>query len=77
MKFVISVIGALFGLTATAQFTVEPPTIADPATPSDCTWWHIAVSADTCASIPPNYFITENQFLSYVRVPGPPPRSTI
>ncbi|CCC14395.1 unnamed protein product [Sordaria macrospora k-hell] len=45
-----------------SQFTVPPDTTADPNTIKTCTWWHVAGSSDSCASIASAYGITSEQF---------------
>ena len=57
---------AFWAVLARAEWMVDPPTTADPNTPEDCTWWHIAEASDTCSSISDDYFITEPSFVSYV-----------
>ncbi|KAL2757501.1 carbohydrate-binding module family 50 protein [Sodiomyces alcalophilus JCM 7366] len=56
---------ALWASSAVAQWLTDPPSIADPNTPADCSWWHIAASSDTCESISLNHHISEAQFQSY------------
>lgn len=34
-----------------SAYLQDPPTSADPSTVSDCSWWIIATSTDTCAAI--------------------------
>ncbi|KAM7198731.1 LysM domain containing protein [Naviculisporaceae sp. PSN 640] len=48
----IAVVGSLvLAHGALAQFYEPPPTTADPNTILDCTFWHVAGTGDTCASI--------------------------
>ncbi|KAL2757502.1 carbohydrate-binding module family 50 protein [Sodiomyces alcalophilus JCM 7366] len=63
---------ALWASSAVAQWLTDPPSIADPNTPADCSWWHIAASSDTCESISLNHHISEAQFQSYVSIFQPP-----
>ncbi|KAI0121074.1 hypothetical protein BJ170DRAFT_644754 [Xylariales sp. AK1849] len=63
LPFVLCV-GALPALGA-AQFLVNPPTTADPNTIADCTYWQVAASNDTCASISAYWGITVAQFETY------------
>lgn len=49
-----------------SQFTVPPDTTADPNTIKTCTWWHVAESSDSCASIASLYGITSEQFARWV-----------
>jgi hypothetical protein len=51
---------------AVAQFLEKPPTDANTNTIKDCTWWHIAASGETCASIAETYGLTIKQFETYV-----------
>lgn len=51
---------------AKAQWNEPPPTTADPDTISDCTWWFVATTSDTCASIASMYGLTEAELVSYV-----------
>lgn len=34
-----------------SAYLEDPPTTADPSTVSDCSWWTVAASTDTCAAI--------------------------
>lgn len=55
----------LISLTA-AEWTVPPPTAADPDTIEDCTLWHEASASDTCASVASFNGLTEEQLTTYV-----------
>ncbi|CCC12068.1 hypothetical protein SMACR_02289 [Sordaria macrospora] len=63
MKSLQLFFGALFLIHGVwSQFTVPPDTTADPNTIKTCTWWHVAESSDSCASIVSSYGITSEQF---------------
>ncbi|KAJ5008114.1 LysM domain-containing protein [Colletotrichum sp. SAR 10_66] len=47
------------------SWDVEPPSTADPNTPSDCTWWHVAESSETCDAIATSYGLEVSDFTSY------------
>ncbi|KAK1625448.1 hypothetical protein BDP81DRAFT_474374 [Colletotrichum phormii] len=47
------------------SWDVEPPSTADPSTPSDCTWWHVAQISETCEIIATSYGIETSEFTSY------------
>jgi hypothetical protein len=51
---------------ALAQYLEPPPTATDPTTIDDCSYWHIATSGETCASIAATYGLTLQQFELYV-----------
>lgn len=50
-----------------AQFYEPPPTTADPKTILDCTYWHVAGTGDTCASIAGLTSLSVHIFQNYVR----------
>ncbi|KAM7214826.1 hypothetical protein V8F06_009816 [Rhypophila decipiens] len=50
---------------AWSQFTSDPDTTADPNTVKTCTWWHVAASDDTCASIATAYGLTAFAFTTW------------
>lgn len=57
---------ALFCMLASA-YLVDPPTTANPNTVSDCSWWIVAKSTDTCAAIASASYISVSDFeLVYV-----------
>ncbi|KAF4919633.1 LysM domain-containing protein [Colletotrichum viniferum] len=47
------------------SWDVAPPSTADPNTPSDCTWWHVAESSETCDTIATSYGLEVSDFTSY------------
>lgn len=49
-----------------AAYIVDPPTTAAPDTIEDCTYWHVAEDADTCASMSAYWGLTEAQLAAYV-----------
>jgi hypothetical protein len=51
-----------------AGYTVDPPSAAAPDTLEDCTLWQVAADSATCAGIEEYWFISDLQFLTYVRV---------
>ncbi|GKT62699.1 lysM domain-containing protein [Colletotrichum tofieldiae] len=57
---------AQFSWSVIAQsWDVEPPSTADPNTPADCTWWHIAEASDTCDAIAGTYALEISDLISY------------
>ncbi|TDZ67286.1 LysM domain-containing protein [Colletotrichum trifolii] len=61
-----AVLAAQLSWSVVAQsWVVEPPSTADPATPSDCTWWHTAASSETCDLIAAAYGLPVSDFTSY------------
>lgn len=64
---IMKVVLFLSALIAQAVAYLEPPpTTAASNTIADCSYWAIASSVDTCASISNNNFITLAQFNLYV-----------
>lgn len=51
-----------------AAYQVDPPSTAAPDTIQDCTYWQVAASDDTCASISAWWGITLEQFNAYVSI---------
>jgi hypothetical protein len=55
-------------LPCASAYIIDPPTTAAADTVQDCSAWHVAETGNTCDQIAENYWITPEDFASYVSI---------
>jgi hypothetical protein len=55
-------------LPRASAYVVDPSTTAAANTAQDCSAWHVAKTRDTCDQIAESYWITSEDFISYVSI---------
>ncbi len=64
---VTNVLALLFAaLPLCSAYLEPPPTTADPSTVSDCSWWVVVASEETCLSITKARAMSVADFSDYV-----------